>query len=203
MACTSTPASPNRAFALAATAIGGYSWEKAGRVWYDALTAGEVTASSDFAAFARATVSSAARLFPDDASVAQQVRQAWATVKVLAAADVPVDVAADAAAGSGGAADPLSPAGASTVAVRRTGGVAGITRAAEIDLDAHPSGPEVRDLLARADLRQVAASSGGADRFVYTLEYGDVRLTVPEHALTPELGQVVKLVLDSGGTDLT
>lgn len=189
---------PNRAFALAASAIGGNTWEMAGRVWYDTLTGGQVTASSDFAAFARATVSSAARLFADDASVAQKVRDAWATVKVLPAADVPVDAAAPA--GSG---DPTVPKSGDTVAVRRTGGVAGITRSAELDLDADPSGPEVRRLLAQADLQQIATSSPSADHFVYTVEYGDVRLTVPEHALTPELHRVVRLVLDPAGNDLT
>ena len=33
---------PNRAFALAAIAVGGSSWERAGRVWYDALSGGTV-----------------------------------------------------------------------------------------------------------------------------------------------------------------
>ena len=41
---------PNRAFALAARDLGGFTWERIGKVWYDALTAGEVTAGSDFAA---------------------------------------------------------------------------------------------------------------------------------------------------------
>ena len=40
---------PNRAFALAALDLGGFTWERIGRVWYDALTAGEVPARSDFA----------------------------------------------------------------------------------------------------------------------------------------------------------
>ena len=44
---------PNRAFTLAALELGGFSWEKAGQVWYDTLTAGELTPRSDFAAFAR------------------------------------------------------------------------------------------------------------------------------------------------------
>ena len=43
-ACTSTPGIPNRAFALAATGIGGNSWERPGQVWYAALTGGAVTA---------------------------------------------------------------------------------------------------------------------------------------------------------------
>ena len=41
---------PNRAFALAARDLGGFTWERIGKVWYDALTAGEVTAGADFAA---------------------------------------------------------------------------------------------------------------------------------------------------------
>ncbi len=28
---------PNRAFYLAATALGGYAWEQAGRIWYDTI----------------------------------------------------------------------------------------------------------------------------------------------------------------------
>ncbi|HSW88452.1 MAG TPA: M4 family metallopeptidase [Candidatus Saccharimonadales bacterium] len=28
---------PNHAFALAAVAIGGYAWEKAGKIWYETL----------------------------------------------------------------------------------------------------------------------------------------------------------------------
>ena len=74
---------PNRAFALAALELGGFSWEKAGQVWYDALTAGELTPRSDFAAFARATMNSAARRFPEDPAVADAVRRAWETVGVL------------------------------------------------------------------------------------------------------------------------
>ena len=37
---------PNRAFQLAATAIGGDTWQGAGRIWYDALTGDQVTADS-------------------------------------------------------------------------------------------------------------------------------------------------------------
>ena len=58
---------PNRAFALAAQAVGGHSWERPGQVWYAAITGGDVTPSTDFAGFARATVDAARRLFPDDA----------------------------------------------------------------------------------------------------------------------------------------
>ena len=40
---------PNRAFYLAATAIGGDTWQGAGQIWYAALTGGQVTADTDFA----------------------------------------------------------------------------------------------------------------------------------------------------------
>ena len=50
---------PNRAFHLAATAIGGDTWEGAGRIWYAALTGGRVTADTDFAGFAAATIAAA------------------------------------------------------------------------------------------------------------------------------------------------
>ena len=44
---------PNRAFQLAATAIGGSSWEGAGRIWYAALTGGDVGPDTDFAGLRR------------------------------------------------------------------------------------------------------------------------------------------------------
>ena len=50
---------PNRAFQLAATAIGGTSLEGAGQIWYAALTSGDVSPTADFAAFAAATVAAA------------------------------------------------------------------------------------------------------------------------------------------------
>src|SRR4051812_26186003 len=46
---------PNRAFCLAATGIGGKSWEGAGRVWYDVLTSPTLPASATFATFGIAT----------------------------------------------------------------------------------------------------------------------------------------------------
>ena len=66
---------PNRAFHLASTAIGGRSWEGAGRIWMAALTGDAVRPDSDFVAFARATVAAAG----DHADV---VRQAWREVGV-------------------------------------------------------------------------------------------------------------------------
>jgi Zn-dependent metalloprotease len=55
---------PNRAFYLAATEIGGQAWEKAGRIWYAALTE-RLRPDSDFMAAAEATIEVAGELFKD------------------------------------------------------------------------------------------------------------------------------------------
>jgi Zn-dependent metalloprotease len=73
---------PNRAFVLAATAIGGKSWEKTGKIWYVTLTQ-RLTGSADFAKCAAETVSVARDLFPEDSSIAAKVAKAWADVGVL------------------------------------------------------------------------------------------------------------------------
>ncbi len=71
---------PNRAFYLAATALGGYSWDKAGKIWYGAMTDASLPADSDFATFATLTASTAATLFGD--AERQAVATAWSTVGV-------------------------------------------------------------------------------------------------------------------------
>ncbi|WP_069466912.1 M4 family metallopeptidase, partial [Actinacidiphila rubida] len=50
---------PNRAFYLAAAAIGGHAWEQAGQIWYDTLTGGSLSTRAQFADFAAATVAAA------------------------------------------------------------------------------------------------------------------------------------------------
>ncbi|WP_106478669.1 M4 family metallopeptidase [Phytohalomonas tamaricis] len=54
---------PNRAFYLVATAIGGYAWEKAGRIWYATLTDRQLPNDADFQTFARLTQTHAERLY--------------------------------------------------------------------------------------------------------------------------------------------
>ncbi|MDH6227048.1 Zn-dependent metalloprotease [Streptomyces sp. MJP52] len=73
---------PNRAFHLAATALGGHAWEKAGRIWYDVLTGGGLKADAEFADFARLTLEAAATRFGEGAE-AQAVEKAWQEVGVL------------------------------------------------------------------------------------------------------------------------
>jgi Zn-dependent metalloprotease len=74
---------PNHAFFLAATAIGGNAWQDAGAVWWDALTSAEVTASIDFAGFARVTVSAADTRFGAGSQQSVAVADAWRSVGVL------------------------------------------------------------------------------------------------------------------------
>jgi Zn-dependent metalloprotease len=76
---------PNRAFYLAAAAIGGHAWEQAGQIWYDTLTGGHLSAQAQFADFAAATVAAAtARYGEGDQSRA--VQAAWHEVGVTPAA---------------------------------------------------------------------------------------------------------------------
>lgn len=70
---------PNRAFYLVATALGGYAWEQAGRVWYDTLRGDELTPDINFADFARLSVQVAAA---QGTRVESAVRSAWRTVGV-------------------------------------------------------------------------------------------------------------------------
>lgn len=173
---------PNRAFCLAAIGIGGNSWERPGHIWYDALSCGSVTANTDFAGFAAATVASAQKLFADDSTVADQVQAAWTTVGVLGA-DQPVpDPSTDSAPDK-------------RVAVRRSGGFAGMARAAEMDLRTDPHGPHVQELLDRVDFDLFHDSAPMPDRFIYHVQYGPSAATVGEQDLTPALGQVVQIVL--------
>ncbi|WP_221583316.1 M4 family metallopeptidase [Microbacterium sp. G2-8] len=72
---------PNRAFHLAATAIGGFAWERAGRIWYDALVSG-LEPTIDFAGFAAATVTAAETAYGADSPEVTAVRTGWTEVGV-------------------------------------------------------------------------------------------------------------------------
>ena len=79
---------PNRAFYLLAEALGGHAWERAGRIWFDTLTAGGLPKDADFARFAAATEAAAKRRY-GDGEVAEAVRAAWAQVGVSVGAPLP------------------------------------------------------------------------------------------------------------------
>ena len=73
---------PNHAFYLVAAALGGFAWERAGRIWYDTITAGVVAADADFAAFSQATNECASDRFGADSAEHRAVTQAWEAVGV-------------------------------------------------------------------------------------------------------------------------
>ncbi|WP_053849741.1 M4 family metallopeptidase [Streptomyces sp. NRRL B-24085] len=73
---------PNHAFYLAATALGGHAWERAGQIWYDVLTGGELSDRALFNDFAKLTVKAARERFGDGGEEFQAVSKAWEQVGV-------------------------------------------------------------------------------------------------------------------------
>src|SRR2546423_4692948 len=72
----------NRAFYLAAVAIGGNAWEKAGRIWYATLTGGHLKPDADFRQAAEATLEVPGHL-PSGGTRPEAVQSAWQEVGVL------------------------------------------------------------------------------------------------------------------------
>lgn len=73
---------PNRAFHLVATAIGGYAWERAGRIWYEALLDPKLRSDSSFRDFAELTRTTAQRLYGNNCDEAMAVEYGWRLVGV-------------------------------------------------------------------------------------------------------------------------
>lgn len=179
---------PNRAFHLAAVAIGGSALGGAGRIWYDALVDAEVGPTTDFARFAAATVAAAG-------AHAATVRDAWAEVGVEA--------------GTGRAAPPATPrteqglAAPEVVRVTRSGGFAGLVSVGEVPLA--EADDDLRSLVHRCargdgDLARLPGTPQGApDRYVYTFEVGAGPVEVPEQDLTDDLRELARRVLGPGG----
>lgn len=74
---------PNKAFYLAATAIKGKAWEKAGLVWYQTIHDLALPGNATFVQFARVTLSNAAQQFGRDSDVYRHIADAWKAVEVL------------------------------------------------------------------------------------------------------------------------
>lgn len=77
---------PNHAFYLAATALGGNAWERAGQVWYDTITGRGIPQDADFATFADLTLTRAAERYGEDSAEHTAIAEAWRSVGVLDAA---------------------------------------------------------------------------------------------------------------------
>jgi Zn-dependent metalloprotease len=74
---------PNRAFYLAASAIGGHAWERAGLIWYTTLRSPQVRPRTRFVGFAQVSCGVARRLFGPRSPEVVAVRDAWHAVGVL------------------------------------------------------------------------------------------------------------------------
>jgi Thermolysin metallopeptidase, alpha-helical domain/Thermolysin metallopeptidase, catalytic domain len=171
---------PNRAFQLAAAAIGGNSWDGAGAIWYAALTSGRVPASASFADFAEVTVALAG-------GRADQVAEAWQSVGVMVAGSTTGGVQpAEARANNPTAVD-----------VVKSGGFMGRTVSGSVDLHTDdPRVTEVRDLVERIDLRGLTIDAARPDMYVYTFAILDLEpVDLPEHQLTDDLRRLAQVVL--------
>ncbi len=72
---------PNRAFYLASMELGGYAWEKAGKIWYITLTE-KLRERSDFQEAAYFTFEVAANLYGKSSKEQKAIQKAWEQVGV-------------------------------------------------------------------------------------------------------------------------
>ena len=73
---------PNRAFAVAATTLGGNAWDAAGPIWYATLTDPQLRSTATFAEFAALTLVHAQRQFGTTSEEQDAVRAGWEAAKV-------------------------------------------------------------------------------------------------------------------------
>ena len=181
---------PNRAFALAARAIGGQAWTAAGQIWFDVLTGADITARTDFATFARLTVAAAAARFGSDSAQHDAVRDGWVTVGVQL--DAQVDAAPS---------EPSAGADAELL-LRRTGGLAGLVKERRTTLDELPAKDAKRwnKLLTSDTLQSLSGGNPAVDGFCYRVacEALSVDVTVPEQQLSESQRNLFKRTLHQG-----
>ncbi|MFD3324684.1 M4 family metallopeptidase [Streptomyces sp. NPDC058701] len=71
---------PNHAFYIVASELGGKAWERAGQIWYDALTGGGLATDADFRDFARVTSAAAVARYGEGGAEHQALQKAWSAV---------------------------------------------------------------------------------------------------------------------------
>ncbi|MER6127475.1 M4 family metallopeptidase [Streptomyces sp. NPDC001795] len=72
---------PNHAFYLVADELGGHAWERAGQIWYDVLTGGQLESQASFTDFAKLTVAAAKARY-SEGEEQDAVLKAWEQVGV-------------------------------------------------------------------------------------------------------------------------
>lgn len=175
---------PNRAFHLAATGIGGTSWEGAGPVWYDVLTGDQITTEIDFAGFADLTVAAAGARFGTDSAQQRAVADAWRQVGVPGAAP---------------AEPPTSDPGRITVV--RSGGFAGLRleRTGTPEELPEPDAGEWRSVLADPSIWPSARPSARqTDGFVFSVSApgAGIEVSAAEQEYPPHLRDLLVRFLD-------
>jgi len=73
---------PNRAFFEVASALGGYAWERAGRIWYGTLRDKSLRPHASFASFARHTAAIAQTLYGTGSAEHKAVQDGWGKVGI-------------------------------------------------------------------------------------------------------------------------
>ena len=73
---------PNRAFYTVATTLGGFAWERAGRIWYETLRHPALKTTATFGSFASITIQAAKRLYGLGSEEETAVRGGWDEVVV-------------------------------------------------------------------------------------------------------------------------
>jgi Thermolysin metallopeptidase, alpha-helical domain/Thermolysin metallopeptidase, catalytic domain len=73
---------PDHAFYTIAMILGGHAWERAGRIWYEALSDARLKPTTNFRTFARTTRATAARLYGDRSDEAAAVLAGWEKVGI-------------------------------------------------------------------------------------------------------------------------
>jgi len=79
---------PNRAFYVTAVELGGFAWEKAGRIWYKTLT-DKLSERSSFQEAADLTYEAAGELFGNGSLEQNAVKTGWAEVGITIGGDAP------------------------------------------------------------------------------------------------------------------
>jgi Zn-dependent metalloprotease len=72
----------NFAFYVAAYNMGGFAWEKAGRIWYSVLTDKNLAHNANFADVKNLTIVHAEKLFGVNSPEVKAVKQGWSEAKV-------------------------------------------------------------------------------------------------------------------------
>lgn len=198
---------PNRAFVLAALAIGGHAWADAGAIWHAALTGDGIRADCDFATFAELTVGAAAARHGYGSVQHSAVRAAWREVGVRPPGEVPLpghDGSQEQHGPPSGPAHGEVPGVDAEVLIRRTGGFAGRVRERRVTIGELPE-RDARDwqhLLAAPTLQQIASTAGEShpDAFCYDVVCAQVHVdvTVQEPHLPEAIHQLFERTLEEG-----